>query len=56
VAGAVSVTTSLMLAVYAVVNGNEAGWTSLADAGPAGMADRAAGAAFLWIETRVAIR
>jgi MFS family permease len=28
VAGAVSVTVSLMLAVYAVVNGNEAGWTS----------------------------
>jgi len=29
VAGAVTVTASLMLAVYAVVNGNEAGWTSL---------------------------
>ncbi|MEX3955297.1 DHA2 family efflux MFS transporter permease subunit [Trinickia sp. EG282A] len=28
VAGAVTVTASLMLAVYAVVNGNEAGWTS----------------------------
>ncbi|MDF8362578.1 MFS transporter [Achromobacter anxifer] len=28
VAGALSVTASLMLAVYAVVNGNEAGWTS----------------------------
>jgi len=28
VAGAVTVTTSLMLAVYAVVNGNEIGWTS----------------------------
>jgi EmrB/QacA subfamily drug resistance transporter len=28
VGGAVTVTTSLMLAVYAVVNGNEAGWTS----------------------------
>lgn len=27
-AGAVSVTSALMLAVYAVVNGNEAGWTS----------------------------
>ncbi|KAI1696824.1 major facilitator superfamily domain-containing protein [Ditylenchus destructor] len=27
-AGAVTVTASLMLAVYAVVNGNEAGWTS----------------------------
>src|SRR5215471_6757241 len=29
VAGAVTVTLSLLLAVYAVVNGNEAGWTSL---------------------------
>jgi EmrB/QacA subfamily drug resistance transporter len=28
IAGAVSVTASLMLAVYAIVNGNEAGWTS----------------------------
>ena len=33
VAGAVTVTTSLMLAVYAVVNGNEAGWTSLRSIG-----------------------
>jgi len=29
VAGAVTVTTSVMLAVYAIVNGNEAGWTSV---------------------------
>jgi EmrB/QacA subfamily drug resistance transporter len=29
VGGAVTVTTSLMLAVYAIVNGNEAGWTSV---------------------------
>jgi MFS family permease len=28
IAGAITVTTSLMLAVYAIVNGNEAGWTS----------------------------
>ena len=28
VAGAITVTTSLMLAVYAIVNGNEAGWIS----------------------------
>lgn len=28
VAGAVTITVSLMLAVYAIVNGNEAGWTS----------------------------
>ena len=31
-AGAVTVTAALMLAVYAIVNGNEAGWTSGADA------------------------
>jgi MFS family permease len=30
VAGAITVTTALMLAVYAIVNGNEAGWTSVA--------------------------
>lgn len=29
VAGAVTVTTSLMLAVYAIVNGNEVGWASM---------------------------
>jgi EmrB/QacA subfamily drug resistance transporter len=29
VAGALTVTSSLMLAVYAIVNGNEAGWTSV---------------------------
>lgn len=29
IAGALTVTTSLTLAVYAVVNGNEAGWTSI---------------------------
>jgi EmrB/QacA subfamily drug resistance transporter len=29
VAGAVTITAALMLAVYAVVNGNEAGWTSV---------------------------
>ena len=28
VAGAVTVTTALMLAIYAIVNGNQAGWTS----------------------------
>ncbi len=28
VAGAVTVTTALMLAVYAIVNGNEVGWVS----------------------------
>ena len=44
VAGAVTVTASLMLAVYAIVNGNEAGWTSGADARPARRRGRAAGA------------
>ncbi|MEZ0245646.1 MAG: MFS transporter [Methylophilaceae bacterium] len=29
VAGAITITVSLMLAVYAIVNGNEAGWTSV---------------------------
>ena len=33
VAGAVLVTASLMLAVYAIVNGNEQGWTSAARSG-----------------------
>jgi EmrB/QacA subfamily drug resistance transporter len=33
VAGAVTVTLSLMLAVYAIVNGNEAGWASAQTAG-----------------------
>ena len=36
VAGAVTVTASLMLAVYAIVNGNQNGWTSARDARPAG--------------------
>jgi EmrB/QacA subfamily drug resistance transporter len=51
-AGAITVTASLMLAVYAIVNGNEAGWTSAQTLGLLG----AAGAllvAFLVIEARV---
>src|SRR4051794_12530864 len=52
IAGAITVTVSLMLAVYAVVNGNEAGWTSAQTLG------LLAGAAvllaiFLVIEARV---
>jgi EmrB/QacA subfamily drug resistance transporter len=52
VAGAVTVTASLMLAVYAIVNGNETGWTSGQTLG------LLAGAlvllvAFLVIETRI---
>ena len=43
IAGAVTVTTSLMLAVYAIVNGNQPGWTSARDAGNARRRGRAAG-------------
>jgi EmrB/QacA subfamily drug resistance transporter len=53
VAGAVSVTTSLMLAVYAVVNGNEAGWGSGQTVGLLGSAAVLL-ALFLFIESRVA--
>src|SRR5262249_19019895 len=38
IAGAVTVTAALMLAVYAIVNGNEAGWTSLRTLGLLGAA------------------
>ena len=38
VAGAVTVTAALMLAVYAIVNGNEAGWTSAQTLGLLGVA------------------
>ncbi|ATE72185.1 MFS transporter [Lysobacter capsici] len=52
VAGSITVTASLMLAVYAIVNGNEAGWTSLATLGLLGVAVVLL-LAFLWIESRV---
>ncbi len=52
VAGAITVTASLMLAVYAIVNGNEQGWTSARTLGLLGVA--AAGLAlFLLLEGRV---
>ena len=52
IAGAVLVTGSLMLAVYAIVNGNEQGWTSARTLGMLGAA--AAGiVAFLVLESRV---
>jgi len=53
VAGAITVTASLILAVYAVVNGNEAGWSSPRTLG---MLSAAAAllAAFIAIESRVA--
>jgi EmrB/QacA subfamily drug resistance transporter len=52
-AGAVTVTGSLMLAVYAIVNGNEAGWTSLQTLGLLAAA-AALLAAFVAIEARIA--
>jgi EmrB/QacA subfamily drug resistance transporter len=52
VAGAVTVTTALMLAVYAIVNGNDVGWTSARTLGLLGAAATLL-AAFLAIESRV---
>jgi EmrB/QacA subfamily drug resistance transporter len=53
VAGAVTVTASVMVAVYAVVNGNDVGWTTTRTLGLLGIA-AALMALFLWIESRVA--
>ncbi len=52
IAGAVTVTASLMLAVYAIVNGNQAGWTSGQTLGLLG-ASAALLALFLGLEARV---
>jgi EmrB/QacA subfamily drug resistance transporter len=52
VAGAVTVTASLMLAVYAIVNGHEAGWTSFQTVGLGAVA-AALLVLFLVIEARV---
>jgi EmrB/QacA subfamily drug resistance transporter len=52
-AGAVTITSALMLAVYAIVNGNQAGWTSAQTLGMLGGA-LAVLAAFVVIESRVA--
>src|SRR6478672_3057805 len=52
VAGAVLVTSALMLAVYAIVNGNQAGWTSLQTLGLLGAAAALLGI-FLIVESRV---
>ncbi len=52
VAGAVTVTTALMLAVYAIVNGNDAGWTSTQTLGLLAAAAVLLGV-FLVIESRV---
>ena len=51
--GAITVTSALMLAVYAVVNGNEAGWGSAQTLGLLGAAAVLL-AVFLFIESRVA--
>ena len=53
VAGAVTITAALMLAVYAIVNGNENGWTSAETLGLLGAA-AVVFATFLVLETRVA--
>jgi EmrB/QacA subfamily drug resistance transporter len=52
VLGAVTVTVALMLAVYAIVNGNQAGWTSAQTLGLLAAAASLLGA-FLVIESRV---
>jgi EmrB/QacA subfamily drug resistance transporter len=52
IAGAVTVTTSLILAVYAIVNGNQEGWTSAQTLGLLG-ASALLMAAFLIIEARI---
>ncbi len=52
IAGAVTVTVSLMLAVYAIVNGNEAGWLSVQTAGLLAVSAVLL-ALFLVIESRV---
>jgi len=52
VAGAITVTAALMLAVYAIVNGNEKGWTSAATLGVLAASAALLGA-FLLIESRV---
>jgi EmrB/QacA subfamily drug resistance transporter len=52
IAGAVTITTSLILAVYAIVNGNQAGWTSGQTLGLLGGAVVLFGA-FIFTETRV---
>src|SRR5438034_980780 len=53
VGGAVTITGALMLAVYAIVNGNQAGWASGQTLGLLG-GSVALFAVFLWLETHVA--
>jgi EmrB/QacA subfamily drug resistance transporter len=51
IAGAVTVTAASMVAVYAIVNGNDVGWTTGRTLGLLGIA-AALMALFLWIESR----
>ncbi len=51
VAGAITITLSLMLAVYAIVNGNEAGWMSVQTLGLLALSIALA-AAFVAVESR----
>jgi EmrB/QacA subfamily drug resistance transporter len=52
IGGAVTVTAALMLAVYAIVNGNDNGWTSAETLGLLGVAAALFGV-FIWIEGHV---
>jgi len=52
IGGAVTVTSALLLAVYAIVNGNQSGWMSFQTIGLLGLAIILLGV-FLWIESRV---
>jgi len=52
VVGAVAITGSMVLATYAIVNGNSAGWTSAQTLGLLGLAAFVA-AGFVWWESRV---
>jgi EmrB/QacA subfamily drug resistance transporter len=52
VAGAVTVTAALMIAVYAIVNGNDAGWLSGQTIGLLAVAIALLGI-FLWVESRI---
>lgn len=54
IAGAIAVTSSLMLAVYGIVNGNEKGWLSPFTLSFLGVAI-ALMALFIWIESRVKV-
>ncbi|MGH2942480.1 MAG: MFS transporter [Solirubrobacteraceae bacterium] len=51
IGGALTVTVALMIAVYAIVNGNETGWSSAETIGPLALAAVLL-ALFVWIESR----